>query len=87
MEMTAINSGRLRAIGYDSRARLLQVQLDDGKTLQYAGVGEETWRRLKHSGSAWSFYRDHIEEEFSVQPVSGKPQPSRNPLDDLFGSP
>ena len=30
MEMNKINSGRLRAIGYDKRARLLQVQLDDG---------------------------------------------------------
>ena len=38
MEMKKINSGKLRAIGYDSRTRLLQVQLDDGSTLQYGGV-------------------------------------------------
>ncbi|MGA9665520.1 MAG: hypothetical protein WBQ69_03610 [Gallionella sp.] len=36
MEMKKINSGRLRAIGYDSRARMLQVQLDDGSTLHTA---------------------------------------------------
>ncbi|MCR4298911.1 MAG: KTSC domain-containing protein [Gallionella sp.] len=30
MEMQKINSGRLRAIGYDARARMLQVQFDDG---------------------------------------------------------
>jgi hypothetical protein len=41
MEMKKINSGKLRAIGYDARARLLQVQLDDGNTLQYGEVGEE----------------------------------------------
>ena len=29
MEMKKINSGRLRAIGYDARARILQVQLDE----------------------------------------------------------
>jgi KTSC domain len=40
MEMKKINSGRLRAIGYDGRAQILQVQLDDGSTLQYSGVGE-----------------------------------------------
>jgi len=37
MEMKKINSGKLRAIGYDARARMLQVQLDDGSTLQYSG--------------------------------------------------
>jgi hypothetical protein len=52
MEMKKINSGKLRAIGYDARARMLQVQLDDGSTLQYGGVGEDTWRRLSSSGAA-----------------------------------
>ena len=42
MEMKKINSGKLRAIGYDARARMLQVQLDDGSTLQYSGVGEDS---------------------------------------------
>lgn len=39
MEMKKINSGKLRAIGYDARTRLLQVQLDDGSTLQYSVCG------------------------------------------------
>jgi hypothetical protein len=34
MEMKKINSGKLRAIGYDARARLLRVQLDDGSMLK-----------------------------------------------------
>ena len=87
MDMKKINSGKLRAIGYDARARLLQVQLDDGTTLQYSGVGEETWRRLSSSGSAWSYYRDNIEEEFTAQRVSAKAPSGKNPLDDLFGKP
>jgi hypothetical protein len=69
MEMKKINSGKLRAIGYDARARLLQVQLDDGTKLQYSGVGDEVWRRLSGSGSAWSYYRDNIEEEFTAKRV------------------
>ena len=85
MDIKKINSGKLRAIGYDARARLLQVQLDDGSMLQYSGVGEETWRRLSSSGSAWSFYRDNIEEEFKAQRVSAKAPGGKNPLDDLFG--
>ena len=87
MEMKKVSSGKLRAIGYDARARLLQVQLDDGSTLQYSGVGEEAWRRLSTSGSAWSFYRDNIEEEFAAKRVSGSAPTGRNPLDDLFRKP
>jgi hypothetical protein len=85
MEMKKINSGKLRAIGYDARTRTLRVQLDDGAMLQYAGVGEETWRRLSGSGAAWSFYRDNIEEEFAAKRVSAHAPSGKNPLDELFG--
>jgi hypothetical protein len=84
MEMKRINSGKLHAIGYDARTRVLQVQLDNGSTLQYSGVGEDTWRRFSTSGSAWSFYRDNIEEELTAQRVSGSAPAGKNPLDDLF---
>lgn len=87
MEMKKINSGKLRAIGYDPRARLLQVQLDDGSMLQYSGVGEEVWRRLSSSGSAWSYYRDNIEEEFTAKRVSANAPADKNPLDELFSKP
>ena len=88
MEMKKINSGKLRAVGYDARSRLLQVQLDDGTTLQYSGVGEEAWRRLSTSGSAWSYYRDNIEEEFTAKRVASNATSApagKSPLDDLFG--
>ena len=84
MEMKKINSGKLRAIGYDARARMLQVELDTGSTLQYSGVGEDIWRRLSSSGAAWSFYRDNIEEEFTVKKISGSVPAGKSPLDDLF---
>ncbi len=84
MEMKKINSGKLRAAGYDAAARILQVQLDDGTTLQYSGVGEEIWRRLGTSAAAWSFYRDNIEEEFAVKRVSASAPAGKNPLDELF---
>ncbi len=85
MEMKTINSGKLRAIGYDARARILQVKLDTGDTLQYSGVGEDLWHRLNSSGAAWSFYRDNIEEEFTAKKVSASAPVGKNPLDELFG--
>ena len=84
MEMININSGKLRAIGYDMRGRILQVHLIDGTTLQYSGVAEDIWRRFRSSGAAWSFYRDNIEEEFTAKRVSGNAGAGKNPLDDLF---
>ena len=87
MKMKKINSGRSRAIGYDGSNRILQVQLDDGSTLQYGGVGEDVWRRLSSSAAAWSFYRDNIEEEFTAKRVSGSTPADQNPLDELFRKP
>ena len=84
MEMKKINSGKLRAIGYDAPTRMLQVQFDGGSTVQYGGVGEDTWRRFSSSRAAWSFYRDNIEEEFTAKRVSGNAPASKNPLDELF---
>ena len=87
MDMKKISSGKLRAVGYDARSRILQVQLDDGSILQYSGIGEEIWRRLSTSGSAWSYYRDNIEEEFTAKRVSSSAPSGKNPLDELFGKP
>lgn len=86
--MRRITSGRLRAIGYDAGRRTLRVQLDDGTTLEYDGVGQEIWRRLSTSASAWSVYRDSVEEEFTARRAATTDSASgqkKNPLDDLFG--
>ena len=89
MEMKKVNSGKLRAIGYDERTRRLRVQFEDGTTLEYSAVGDEIWRRLAGSGAAWSYYRDNIEEEFTARRVSGDGDAAEktNPLDDLFRKP
>jgi hypothetical protein len=69
IEMKRISSGRLRAIGYDASARVLQVEFADGRLMQYQGVGQEVWRRLSSSGAAWSYFRDNIEEDFSAKRI------------------
>lgn len=84
MEMKKINTGKLRAIGYDPRERILRVEFDDGTAIDYSGVGAETWRKLSTSGSAWSYYRDSIEEEFSGRRGAVRPKENSRALDDLF---
>lgn len=87
MEMKRINAGKLRAIGYDAKERVLRVEFDDGNAIDYSGVGTEVWRRLSTSGAAWSFYRDNIEEEFSGKRSRVLAQASRSALEDLFKAP
>ncbi len=84
MEMKRINSGKLRAVGYDPRARTLRVEFDNGSVVEHTGVGDEIWRRLSTSGAAWSYYRDNVEEEFSARPLGASAEKRANPLDDLF---
>lgn len=84
MDLKRIHSGKLRAAGYDARARTLRIEFDDGRLLDYSGVGEEVWRRLSSSSSAWSYFRDNIDEEFSSKPAGRTSEKKSNPLDDLF---
>lgn len=67
MEMKKLASGNLRAVGYDPGKRTLDVQLVDGSVLQFSGVSADVHRRLIGASSPWSYYRDNIEEEFSVR--------------------
>jgi hypothetical protein len=86
MEMKRINAGKMRAIGYDPREHILRVEFDDGSAMDYSGVGAEVWRRLSTSGSAWSYYRDNIEEEFTGRRGSVRAQGKSQQLNELFKS-
>ncbi|KFC61972.1 KTSC domain-containing protein [Massilia sp. LC238] len=81
MEMKKINAGKLRAIGYDARERILRVEFDDGSAIDYDAVGLEVWRKLSSSGSPWSYYRDNIEEEFSGRRGRAGVDPHKKALD------
>ncbi|MFS2020652.1 KTSC domain-containing protein [Massilia sp. CT11-108] len=84
MDMKRINAGKLRAIGYDARERILRVEFDDGSAIDYSGVGGEVWRRFSTSGAAWSFYRDNIEEEFAGKRGRAQVDSKRAELEALF---
>jgi hypothetical protein len=81
MEMKKINAGKLRAIGYDARERILRVEFDDGSAIDYDAVGAEVWRKLSSSGSPWSYYRDNIEEEFTGRRGRAGVDPNKKALD------
>jgi hypothetical protein len=68
MELKKLSSGNLRAVGYDERNRVLQVETTGG-TFQYSGISSDVYRRFVAASSPWSYYRDNIEEEFPAQRI------------------
>jgi hypothetical protein len=65
MERRKVSSSKIRSVGYDERARVLEVELSDGSVFQYNGVSAEVHRRMMSAPSIVSFYQDRIEEDFS----------------------
>jgi len=72
IERKPIRRGGIKSAGYDSAARILEIEFDSGRTLQYSGVGAEIARRFLTSAAPASYWRDNIEEEFASRPASPK---------------
>ena len=65
MERRKVSSSKIRSVGYDEQARVLEVEHSDGSVYQYTGVSQEVHRRMMAAPSVVSFYQDRIEEDFS----------------------
>lgn len=69
IERKPIRRGGIRSAGYDRSARTLEIELDNGSIIQHTAVGEEIARRFLSSGSPASYYKDNIQEEFTIRRV------------------
>lgn len=69
MERTRITGGKLRSAGYDKDRRILEVEMTDGRVIEYANVGDEIARRFLTSSAAWSYFRDNIDDDFPSEVV------------------
>ena len=67
MERKRVNSNKISAVGYDSKARVLEVELRDGTVLAYSGVSQEVHRQFMNAPSPTSYYEDKIVDEFSAR--------------------
>lgn len=71
MERKKVSSSSIRSVGYDERARLLEVEFSDGRVTQYSGVSAEIHRRMMSTPSIVSYFRDNVEESFAAKRVKG----------------
>jgi hypothetical protein len=67
MERKRVNSSKIRAVGYDSKSRVLEVELRDGAVIAYSGVSQEVHRQFMNAPSPTSYYEDKIADEFSAR--------------------
>ena len=65
MERKKVSSSKIRSVGYDDRAQILEVEFNNGSVMQYSRVSSDLHRRLMSAGSVASFFEDHIQDTFS----------------------
>ena len=69
MERKNVNANKIRAVGYDPKSRVLEVELRDGTVIAYSGVSQEVHRQFMNAPSPGSYYEDKIVDEFSARRV------------------
>ena len=65
MERKRVNSSRIRSVGYDERAQVLEIQFSNGEVLQYLRVSHETYRRLMAAPNPAAYFEDQIAEDYT----------------------
>lgn len=69
MERKRVNSSKIRAVGYDPKAQVLEVEFNDGRVMAYSGVSPEVHRRFMAAPSPVAFFEDRIAEEFPARRI------------------
>jgi hypothetical protein len=69
MERTKVNADRIRSVGYDGANQLLELEFSDGRVNQYSRVPLEVHRRLMAAPTMVSYFRDNIEDEYTVRRI------------------
>ena len=67
MERKRISSSKIRAVGYDPKAQVLEVEFNDGRVVAYRGVSPEVHRGFMAAPSPVSFFDDKIADEYPSQ--------------------
>ena len=65
VERKKVSSTHIRAVGYDPASQTLELEFSDGSIVQYSRVPSETHRRLISAPSIISYFRDHIDDEYT----------------------
>ena len=67
MERRKVSSDKIRSVGYDAGNQVLEMEFSDGRVVQYSRVPSEVHRRLMCAPTIVSYFRDHIEDEYTAK--------------------
>lgn len=76
MKRRPIHRGGILSAGYDARARHLDVEFDTHRLVRVENIGPEAADRFLNSGSPGSYWRDVIEEGYTIRawiPMRSRP--------------
>ena len=67
MERMKVSADKIRSVGYDTEAQVLEIEFSDGRIVQYSRVPSEVHRRLIAAPTIVSYFRDHVEDEYTAR--------------------
>ncbi len=67
MERKRISSSKIRAVGYDPKRQLLEVEFNDARVMVYSGVSPEVHRQFMAAPSPVSFFEDKIADDYPAR--------------------
>ena len=88
MKRRPIHRGGILSAGYDPTRRWLDVEFDTHRILRCENVGNEIAERFLASASPISYWKDEIEDNYTIREISEKESSAEVPtrkksIDDL----
>jgi hypothetical protein len=70
MRLKPVDSDMLRLVGYDARARILEVVFNTGGTYQYKEVPASEFKKLMSAESIGKYMHRHIIDRYEYERVN-----------------
>ena len=70
MQRLPVSSSNVRSVGYERKARILEVEFVAGQVYQYHGVPERVFREIVQGPSAGKLFNMHVRNRYPYSRVS-----------------
>lgn len=70
MNRQPVKSSNVQSVGYDAKAKLLELEFSNGRTYQYEGVDTETYESLMQSASKGKYFFSSIRGKYTETEIT-----------------
>lgn len=64
MNRQSVRSTNIRSVGYETKAKLLEIEFQDGRVYQYSNVPESVYQDLIVAKSTGKFFHQYIKSNY-----------------------